>query len=267
MRFLIGLDIDGTIVDDNSNLSNETVEYIKQLSAQGHIVSIITGRPFRTSKHLYDQLELNTPIGNYSGSSVHNPHDDSFETVEFKMDPEPVIELVNKFKDGVLNGFCEIEDKVYLFKEDPGLAEFLSIKGGELIIGSYDIKEQISGAVLFITPDCAKGIEEHLMQYPELGFRYWRSLKSDEYFVLEIHTKLSSKAVAMEIIRKHYNIPMSRTIAIGDGVNDIEMLEYAHYSASMKNAPQEVQDAAKGTAGSNNEDGAIKYIQDIIKAV
>jgi len=267
MRFLIGLDIDGTIVDDNSNLSNETIEYIKKISAQGNIVSIITGRPFRTSKHLYDQLGLKTPIGNYSGSSVHNPNDDSFEKVEFKMDPLPVIELVNKFKDGVLNGFCEIEEKVYLFKEDPGLAEFLSVKGGELIIGSYDIKEQISGAVLFITPESAKGIEKHLMQFKDLGFRYWRSLKSDEYYVLEIYTKLSSKAVAMEIIRKYYDIPHSRTIAIGDGTNDIEMLEYAHYSASMKNAPQKVEDAAKSKAGSNNEDGAIRFIQDILKAV
>lgn len=265
MRYLIGLDIDGTLVDDNSNLTETTVDYIKRLSAMGHIVSIITGRPFRTSRHLYEQLELTTPIGNYSGSSIHNPNDDSFETIEFKMEPTPVIDLINEFKDEIRNGFCEIEDKVYLFKEDEGLTEFLSVRGGELIVGSYDIKEKISGAVLFISPDSAKDIENFLQKYEDLGFRYWRSLKSDEYFVLEIHTTLSSKAVAMEVIRKYYDIPMERTIAIGDGTNDIEMLEYAFNSASMENSPIKVQNAAKESCGSNNDDGAIKYIQKILK--
>jgi len=264
MRYLIGFDIDGTLVNDNSELSTETINYIKELTAEGHIVSLITGRPFRTTKHLYEQLELKTPLGNYSGSSIHNPNDDSFETIEFKMNPKVITDLMEKYSEYVLNGFCEIEEKVYLFNEDEGLAKWLSIPGGELIVGTYDIKENISGSVLFVRAEKAQEIEDFCLSYPNLGCRYWRSLKADEHSVMEIYTTLSSKAKAMEVIREYYDIPHENTITVGDGTNDIEMLEYANYSASMLNAPERVQNAAKYEAESNNEDGAIKFVQKVL---
>lgn len=265
MRYLIGFDIDGTLVDDNSELSEETVDYIKKLTKEGHIVSLITGRPFRTTKTLYDQLELKTPLGNYSGSSIHSPYDDNFETIEFKMDPQVVKDVMKKYGEYVRNGFSEIEDKIYLFKEDQGLIDWLHVPGTELILNSYDIQETISGAVLFIAPEVVEEVEQFCLTYENLGCRYWRSLKKDEYAVLEIYTTLSSKATAMEVIRKYYDIPHENTIALGDGTNDIEMLEYAHYSASMKNAPKRVRNAAKYEAGSNNENGAIEFVEKVLK--
>lgn len=264
MRYLIGFDIDGTLVNDDSELSTETINYIKELTAEGHIVSLITGRPFRTTKEIYEKLNLNTPLGNYSGSSIHNPNDDNFETVEYKMSPQVVFDLMDKYGENVRNGFCEIEEKVYLFKEDEGLIEWLRIPGGELIVGSYDIREDVSGAVLFVDASKAQEIEDFCLTYPNLGCRYWRSLKADEYSVMEIYTTLSSKAKAMEVIREYYGIPHENTIALGDGTNDIEMLEYAHYSASMKNAPERVRNSAKYEAGSNNENGAIEFVKQVL---
>lgn len=264
MRYLIGFDIDGTLVNDESELTAETIDYIKKLSNEGHIVSLITGRPFRTTKELYEQLELKTPVGNYSGSSIHNPNDENFELVEFKMEPTIIKDLMEKYGDHIQNGFCEIEERVYLFKEDEGLIDWLRIPGGDLIIGSYDIEENISGSVLFVDANKAQEIEDFCLTYPNLGCRYWRSLKADEYSVMEIYTTLSSKAKAMEVIREYYDIPKENTIALGDGTNDVEMLEYAHYSASMKNAPKVVRDAAKHEAGSNNENGAIEFVKRVL---
>ncbi len=264
MKYLIAFDIDGTILDDKSELSDTTKEYIKKFQDEGHIVSLITGRPFRTSRYIYDELKLNSPIGNYSGSSVHNPKDEEFPAKNYFMQPTAVNDILRTYGEHILNGYCEVEDKVYLFYEQEELIRWLRIPNGELVIGDAPIKENISGAVLYVAVDKAQEIEDFAKTYPNLGCRYWRSLKAENYSVIEIYTTLSSKANAMEQIRNYHNIPIENTIAVGDGVNDIDMLEYAHYSAYMHGAPERVQLAGKFEAQSNNENGAVLFVESVI---
>ncbi len=265
MKYLIAFDIDGTILNDKSELSDTTKEYIKKFQQEGHIVSLITGRPFRTSQYLYEELGLSTPIGNYSGSSVHNPVDSDFPSKNYFMEPTAVNDILRIYGEHILNGYCEVEDKVYLFYEQEELIQWLRIPNGELIIGDAPIKENISGAVLYVAVDKAQEIEDFAKTYPNLGCRYWRSLKAENYSVIEIYTTLSSKANAMEQVRNYYNIPKENTIAVGDGVNDIDMLEYAHYSAYMQGAPERVQNAGKFEAKSHNKNGAVLFVQDVLE--
>ncbi|MGV3467144.1 MAG: HAD-IIB family hydrolase, partial [Heyndrickxia sp.] len=62
--YLIALDLDGTLLTDDKNITKRTARTINQLQQQGHIVMISTGRPFRSSKRYYEELNLNSPIVN-----------------------------------------------------------------------------------------------------------------------------------------------------------------------------------------------------------
>ncbi len=70
---MIAVDLDGTLLNGESKLSDFTKDTIKQISKKGHQVVIATGRPYRMAKDFYDQLELETPMINFNGSLTHLP--------------------------------------------------------------------------------------------------------------------------------------------------------------------------------------------------
>lgn len=70
---MIAVDLDGTLLNGESKLSDFTKETIKKISKKGHHVVIATGRPYRMAKDFYDQLELETPMINFNGSLTHLP--------------------------------------------------------------------------------------------------------------------------------------------------------------------------------------------------
>lgn len=263
MKYLIGLDIDGTILTDNGVLKPETIDYIKKIQKEGHIVSLITGRPDRTTRPIYNKLGLKSPIGNYSGSYIHHPYDYGFPIKSYKMPADYIYFIMKTFKEDIINAFCELEDHVYLYKNDEHLENWLASKEGSLTVGEFTFDDDISGAVLFAHPTIKPKLEKYLSKFKDLGYRYWRSLKVDDYAVVEIYTKLSSKANAMEIIRSYYNIPHEHTIAMGDGSNDIEMLSYAYNSAATIAAPPRVKESAKEVGGSNNDFAVVDYLEKI----
>ena len=73
----------------------------------------------------------------------------------------------------------------------------------------------------------------HEVYKDEIKLRHWFTLDT---LVSEFYSPETSKANALEEIRKYYNIPKEKTIAIGDGHNDIEMLDYAQIGVAMEDS-------------------------------
>ena len=62
-------------------------------------------------------------------------------------------------------------------------------------------------------------------------------------------------------VMKDLNIAPENTMAIGDGENDIEMLQAVGTSVAMGNAVQKLKDVASQVVGSNDEDGVAQAIE------
>lgn len=265
MKYLIGLDIDGTIVDHDGNLDPETVRHIKKWSKDGHLIVLVTGRPFRNTRHIYEELELTTPIVNHSGAQVHHPKDSSFPVVDHSIPADYLHQIISHAGDGILNGYAEVNDTVYLYRQENKLLEWIQTTSDqEVIIGTLNVEDAFTGAVLFVDPETTTTIQDFVRQLGTVKSRHWRTLRRQEYDVLEIFHQDISKATALEHVRAYYGIDKAYTIAIGDGTNDIEMLQYATYSAAMDGAFPEVIEAAKDTTESNVNLGAIKYIKKVL---
>jgi len=71
---------------------------------------------------------------------------------------------------------------------------------------------------------------------------------------------LKHRAVACTLFSAFGPEPIRQRLAIGDGRNDIEMLEWAGRGVAMGQAPQEVKDAADHVTASVYEDGAAHEI-------
>jgi hydroxymethylpyrimidine pyrophosphatase-like HAD family hydrolase len=71
----------------------------------------------------------------------------------------------------------------------------------------------------------------------------------------------ASKGVALRRVCDHYGVAMQETMAIGDAVNDVPMLEAAGVGVAMDNAHPHVKLAAKWVAPSNNDHGVCAALE------
>lgn len=83
---------------------------------------------------------------------------------------------------------------------------------------------------------------------------------------LDISNTTSNKGTAIQFLQKEMNINSEQTLVFGDYLNDLEMLEAAHFSYAMKNAHEEVKKAARFTTESHNNFGVEKIIDRVIDA-
>lgn len=121
--YLICLDLDGTLLNDNKEISDYTKSF-NFLTKQGHYLMIATGRPYRASQIYYHELNMNTPIVNFNGAYVHHPKADDFETKHEVLDVDiarSMIEALQKLMLQIL--FFEVRDSVFINNHDPRLFE------------------------------------------------------------------------------------------------------------------------------------------------
>ena len=83
---------------------------------------------------------------------------------------------------------------------------------------------------------------------------------SQPVFLEFFHSQVS-KAAAMQKIGERYGISREEMIAVGDGPNDIEMLEYAGLGIAMGNAAEEVKRHAGSVTASNDDEGVLQVIR------
>ena len=76
-----------------------------------------------------------------------------------------------------------------------------------------------------------------------------------------------NKGTALAFLAGHLGIPREETVAIGDGLNDLEMIQWAGLGIAMGNAPQEVKAAAGWVTGPFQEDGAAGALERILGGV
>lgn len=233
--YLIAVDLDNTIITGFDTKDNESFDILRELAKNNYVV-IATGRPWRSSCYFYQDLELNTPIINYNGAYVHHPFNPSFEETMISIDKTKLCKFIKDNKDILVNAFCEVKDDIYLLRHTEVIVPYLHQDGGNLHIGDFEeiLPENPNGAILFTKVGRDHILQEYVdKEYKEVLLRHWFT---NETSVGELYNPLTSKAQALEKICKYYNIDKNKTIAFGDGHNDIEMLEFCKIGVAMENS-------------------------------
>ncbi|UEX89582.1 Cof-type HAD-IIB family hydrolase [Staphylococcus ratti] len=265
-QHLICLDLDGTLLNDNKEISPYTFKVLKTLQSQGHAIMISTGRPFRASKRYYDELNMDTPIVNFNGAYVHHPKDPHFPCQHARLDEgiaTSIIETLKKME--VQNIIAEVKDHVYLDRYDENLYEGFSMGEAQIEIG--DLRELLNEDPTSILIEADEHMIPRIKQtltrfYAEnIEHRRWGA----PYPVIEIVKRGISKAVGIDIVKSYLNIDHQYIIAFGDEDNDIEMIKYAKHGVAMANAIPELKHIAKETTCSNNDDGIGVYLNNFFQ--
>lgn len=276
-KYLFALDLDGTVLSSSveNTIHPLTVKGIKKAIKEGHIVCLITGRPWIGSKYIYEKLGLNTIIANLNGAHIHNPRDEFFiDYIKYINLNEMLYILEDEnVKDKIENIAIEGVGWVHLEKRDQELeqifnfSQFPKIKIG-INLGKIPLKP--TGIVLDIKKDVnAKELKEYLnKKYSDLAsFSYW-SRGDKKSYIFDITSIGVDKGKVISLLMRYYDIDIKNTVGIGDSFNDEEMLDNVQHSVAMKNADDHIKRKSKYTTELTNKEGGvgdfiIKFLKEI----
>ena len=84
-KYLIAMDLDGTLLPDYGTINEKLIKIIDLLQKKGHRFVIETGRPFRSSIFVYNAFKLDTPLVNYNGCYITHPLDKNYKCLNHRL--------------------------------------------------------------------------------------------------------------------------------------------------------------------------------------
>ena len=266
MYKLVAVDIDGTLLNDNKELTKETKRAINVATKLGVKVVITTGRIIQSVKELIEKLGLEGEeeyvIAN-NGCTIYNTKDYSL-VYEKSLKDENLKEVYKKYKRK--ETVIEVHTLNGILTEDISEHEHQINRYHDMEILQKDFqndKIEDQKLVKILVKGDEKYIEELTKVVPRELHEKYAVVRSLDH-LLEFMYKGSSKAKGLEVLGEILGIKREEIIAIGDGINDLEMIEYAGLGVAMGNAKEEVKKVANFITKSNEENGVAYTIEKFI---
>lgn len=261
-KYLITIDLDGTLMYDLSSYDEETFAYLRHLKSLGHKIVIATGRPLRSSYFVYQLLGLDTPIINYNGAYITNPADPAYPVTDIRIPRQELFNIIEVLQDGLINIFCEIHDDIFVHDYNPQIHDFIHLDGGRMFAGELSkiLTADPHGALIFVKDSHLNLLYEYVEHNRgnNIEARHW---KVSGYDIVEIYHPQVDKKEGMLQAARFYNIKPENIIAIGDGNNDIGMVKAAYHGVAMGNASPLVKQVAKHLTGPIESQGVLKFLK------
>lgn len=268
---MIACDIDGTLLDDKRQISTKVKNKIKEASDMGIYFVLSSGRPYMTLRQyveLIGQDSLNANVIALNGASACINGNVIYNKFLSKKAKIEILKYINKHN---LSYISWTDDALMYNRLDKYTQEYVDIciestKKYQILKHQriVDEKEFISKNVYkIIIIDESKRIEEIRLDFNQ-HFTDICAFSTSQAYFLEIYKKGISKEYAIKKIQKALNIKRNEIIAIGDGLNDLEMIKYAHLGVAMENASDKVKKEADYICSDNNHDGVAEVIDKFI---
>ena len=259
---LLALDLDGTLLNDQHEMSERTEKALKAAMAQGVQVVLATGKSRNSATGLIARLGCDTPGIYLQGLATYNG--DGSLRYQSTLDPLIARQVITFAED---RGFS-----VVAYSGVRILVRSLS-KGTEVLQKYGEPAPEVVGPLqnlLDSTPInklMAVKMGDH-RAVPALRWQLSMQLDGAARLVqagipdmLEILPPGASKGSALKTLLQELNIPAANVLAAGDGENDIEMVKLAGIGVAVGNASSQLKAAADHVVATNNEDGVAEAIE------
>lgn len=268
MYNLLALDLDGTLLNENHEISEINKQMISEAKKRGVKIVLISGREPSSVKYYSNELKLNELIVGLNGGMIT---DSKAEEILFNKCIDKGLEkkTINSMEDANMCGLVFIEGKIYTKDKSDSRFEIFEnytvmdieqVGKISTFLENESLWDKISKILLVDDNSKLNSYKKLLLSLEPTELTIEFSLP---YF-LEIYSGDVSKGKALEYISKFYGIKRDHIIAIGDGENDIDMIKFAGLGVSMDNAPDVVKENADIVTLSNKEDGVSAIIRDFI---
>lgn len=274
MKRLFVSDLDGTLLNSEAQLSNETIRLVNSEIANGVSFTISTARTPATALKIVKPLNLKLPIMMMNGVLIYDMMTKQYIKQE-TLDELQVMVLLGLIKTKGLSCF------LYGLEQNEFFAYYDSVKSTALNyfrnewIMKYDKKftevddlslvagKNIIYCMLREPKESLLGLYREISVVKGVKADFYADIYSDNYYMLEIYSERASKKEALDFLRKKGGF--DSVVSFGDNLNDKALLEASDYFYAVSNAHPEIQNMATCVIPSNNEDGVARFIEQMQK--
>jgi len=260
---LLVIDIDGTLLGRERNISAENKEALDRARKLGVGVALSTGRALLACRSILDQLSLDGHHIFFDGALVSDMGDEVYaepldsevvrEAVEFAHRHEIDFELHTAGHYFAERESWSTDAHRHYFGIEPTIVDFKNLWQRERII---------KGGLTSINPEqLAKARQFYSRFEGNLHFSLARSPVFPDVEFANVVALEVSKGKALEALVRHLGISLSEVMAVGDGTNDITLLSRAGLGVAMDNAPDEVKAVADHIAPDVDQNGLAAAIE------
>lgn len=256
---LIATDLDGTLLNNDHEISKYNKKIISAINKKGIRVILSTGRPTSAAVNFLDDLNIENDMISFNGAMITNKKGDILYENNLESDiGKELINIATNYKiyyQGFLGKRWNISDE-----KSKWLDFYISIaKINNYSVGFENLKDFSFSKFMFIG-------ENYILK--EISNELYKNFENKIYYTfsrpiyLEVHNNKVSKANALSFLLNKYNLKKENVMAFGDNNNDIEMFEIAGISVAVENAENIVKEKAKYITKSNIEDGVGYFINE-----
>jgi len=248
-------DVDGTLVTQQKQLTDEAIAAVRDLRDAGVTFAITSGRPPRGMAMLIEPLEIQTPIAGFNGGVIVDRH---LSVIEQRVLPEdlvmPVADLMESFKLDVwvyrgADWYVPTADGPHVARESRtvGFAPTIMPDGGVRVLTTGVAK------LVGVSDDTDAVAKAAVAAHDEFG-DHVTAAASQPYY-LDVTHPMANKGAVVKYLRDMYKIDEADIATIGDQPNDVLMFAHSGLSIAMGNATPEVKRAARRVTTSNEDEG------------
>ncbi|MEA1988846.1 MAG: Cof-type HAD-IIB family hydrolase [Pseudomonadota bacterium] len=255
-------DLDGTLLNSEHKLTKPTIDVIKALVEQGIQFMLATGRHYQDVYLIAQQLNVDMCLITSNGARVHNS---AGELLYENHMPSHLVKKVLDLSEG-FDVHRNLYQQEFWLVEEPHEA-LLAIhheSGFEYKITDFSEIDLAYIDKIYFTAEHDKLVELEVLLKQHLSEQLYITFTSPEY--LEVMNLGVSKGQALKMVLKQRDLSSREVMALGDGMNDIEMLNLVGHAVVMENASNQVKTLLPNATlvNSNAADGVAAYLQKTI---
>lgn len=267
---LLAIDMDGTLLNEEKHIDTPQKEAVQKAIEAGIKVVLCTGRPLFGVLPVYGELELEKyNLDEYvilnNGCSLRKTT--NWELLDNKEITREDVIYLDKLRKGYNLDLTVSNDDDYFVVGDK--ANKYTIEDGKLVyvdIKPISLEEATSGKHTFFK-SMYLGEEEEIQRFKNDN----ENLLKDKYdavlsqiHIFEMLPFGTNKAAALKELAEKLGIKREEIMTIGDGNNDVEMLEFAGIGVAMGNGTESAKKAANYVTDTNENHGVAKAIEKYI---
>jgi hydroxymethylpyrimidine pyrophosphatase-like HAD family hydrolase len=253
---LVACDVEGTLVRAGRRPTPVVLDAIAAVRAAGHHLVVTTGGSLSGAVQVARQLGIHDGwVVAANGAVTARVRADGYSIVDVvPLDAEPVCRLVARTR-----------PDLGLAAEVVGTGYRVTRRFPERqLAGHQEVLHALEGVWARPTP--------RVVVYGQWALRLAPALRAsgvtaipDRVDWVDVTAPGITKATALENIRAELGVAPTRTVAVGDGENDLEMLRWAAVSIAMGHAPEVVRAVAGRVTATVDEDGAATALFDALR--
>lgn len=254
---LVVSDIDGTLLPDGGHeLNPELFEVIEALHDRGVQFAAASGRQWKSIDTLFEPIKERifylSDNGAYVGCAARNLY-------TYTIERELAMNLVRDIRAAGLTALISGPDLVYVDHVEDEFYDWL-VNGYRFQVKRVEDITKVEDEFIKVSAYRKNDVESATKAIREKYSDQVKITISGEMW-MDCMALGVNKGQAVSLLQESLGITPKETIAFGDQLNDVEMMQQAYYSFAIGNARPEVKAAARFQADTNVRDGVLKILK------